>query len=180
MQRFDDIEQLPRDLARRRVGDGIQVAVGKLHTYHTSTVAIWMACCRRTQAALPFMKHDGSAAIVNIGSIAGEMGTNGMYSAMKFGIRGLSDSLRRELWTKRIAVSLIEPGYIRTALTARVKGARPGPELVAQAVARVLERPQRALVVPSSWRLMLLGVRFFPAIADRLLGSAQGQARIHS
>ncbi len=36
------------------------------------------------QEALPFMKHDGSAAIVTIGSIAGGMGTNGMYSATKF------------------------------------------------------------------------------------------------
>ncbi len=138
-----------------------------------------LAPARLIQAALPFMKHDGSAAIVNIGSIAGEMGTNGMYSATKFGLRGLSDSLRRELWTKHIAVSLIEPGYIRTALTAQMKGSLPGPELVAQAVARVLDRPRRALVVLSSWRLMLFGVRFFPAIADRLFGSEQGQARIH-
>jgi len=128
---------------------------------------------------VPYMKHDGSAAIVNIGSIAGEMGTSGMYSATKFGLRGLSDSLRRELWTKHIAVSLIEPGYIRTALPANMKGSLPGPELVAHAVARVLERPHRALVVPASWRLMLLCVRLFPAIADRILGSAQGQARIH-
>jgi NAD(P)-dependent dehydrogenase (short-subunit alcohol dehydrogenase family) len=105
-----------------------------------------LAPARLIQAALPFMKHDGSAAIVNIGSIA---------------------------------VSLIEPGYIRTALTAQMKGSLPGPELVAHAVARVLERPHRALVVPASWRLMLLGVRLFPAIADRLLGSEQGQARIH-
>jgi short-subunit dehydrogenase len=139
-----------------------------------------LAPARLIQAALPYMKHDGSAAIVNIGSIAGEMGTSGMYSATKFGLRGFSDSLRRELWARRIAVSLIEPGYIRTALTAQMKGALPGPEIVAQAVARVLERPRRALVVPSSWRLMLLGVRFFPAIADRLFGSARGQARIHS
>ena len=138
-----------------------------------------LAPARLIQAALPYMKQDGSAAIVNIGSIAGEMGTSGMYSATKFGLRGLSDSLRRELWTKHIAVSLIEPGYIRIALTAQMKGSLPGPELVAQAVARVLERPHRALVVPASWRLMLLGVRLFPAIADRLLGSEQGQARIH-
>lgn len=139
-----------------------------------------LAPARLIQAALPYMKHDGSAAIVNIGSIAGEMGTSGMYSATKFGVRGLSDSLRRELWTKHIAVSLIEPGYIRTALTAKMKGKLPGPQIVAQAVARVLEHPRRAVVVPSTWRLMLLGVRFFPAIADRLLGSAQGQARIHT
>jgi short-subunit dehydrogenase len=137
-----------------------------------------LAPARLIQAVLPYMKHDGSAAIVNIGSIAGEMGTNGMYSATKFGLRGLSDSLRRELWTKRIAVSLIEPGYIRTALMAQMKGSLPGPEIVAQAVARVLEHPQRAVVVPAFGRL-LLGVRFFPAIADRLFGSVQGQARIH-
>ncbi|MBA2678299.1 MAG: SDR family oxidoreductase [Ktedonobacteraceae bacterium] len=109
-----------------------------------------LAPARLIQAALPFMRHDGSAAIVNIGSIAGEMGTNGMYSATKFELRGLSDSLRRELWTKHIAVSLIEPGYIRTALTARVKGPLPGPEIVAHAVAGVLEHPCRVLVVPSS------------------------------
>jgi NAD(P)-dependent dehydrogenase (short-subunit alcohol dehydrogenase family) len=138
-----------------------------------------LAPARLIQAALPFMKHDGSTAIVNIGSIAGEMGTSGMYSATKFGLRGLSDSLRRELWTRHIAVSLIEPGYIRTALTAQMKGSLPGPELVAQAVTRVLERPHRTLVVPSFWRFMLLGVRLFPAIADRLFGSEQGQARIH-
>ena len=138
-----------------------------------------LAPARLIQAALPSMKHDGSAAIVNIGSIAGEMGTSGMYSATKFGLRGLSDSLRRELWTRHIDVSLIEPGYIRTALTAQMKGSLPGPELVAQAVARVLARPRRVLVVPASWRIMLLGVRLFPAIADRLFGSKQGQARIH-
>jgi hypothetical protein len=32
VQRFDDIEQVPDELAHRRVGDGIQVDVGKLHT----------------------------------------------------------------------------------------------------------------------------------------------------
>jgi short-subunit dehydrogenase len=138
-----------------------------------------LAPARLIQAALPYMKHDGSAAIVNIGSIAGEMGTNGMYSATKFGVRELSDSLRRELWTKRISVSLIEPGYIRTALTAKMKGSLPGPEIVAQAVARVLEHPRRVVVVPPSWRLMLLGVRLFPALADRLFGSPQGQSRLH-
>jgi short-subunit dehydrogenase len=138
-----------------------------------------LAPARLIQAALPFMKRDGTAAIVNIGSIAGEMGTSGMYSATKFGIRGLTDSLRRELWARRVEVSLIEPGYIRTALTTRIKRTLPGPERVASEVARVLEHPRRVLVVPPSWRLMLLGVRFFPAVADRLLGSVRGQAGIH-
>lgn len=138
-----------------------------------------LAPARLIQAALPHMRTDGSAAIVNIGSIAGEMGTNGMYSATKFGVRGLSDTLRRELWTKKIAVSLIEPGYIRTPLTKGVRGNLPGPEIVAQAVARVLESPKRAVIVPGSWRFLVTFVRWFPALADRMFGSAKGQERVH-
>jgi short-subunit dehydrogenase len=161
------------------IGGGGLIAQASDDVLEAMVMVNLLAPARLIQAALPYMKHDGSAAIVNIGSIAGEMGTSGMYSATKFGIRGLSDSLRRELWTRRIAVSLVEPGYIRSALTAQVKGKLPGPEIVAQAVTRVLERPRRAVVVPSSWCLMLLGVRFFPAIADRLFGSAQGQTRLH-
>jgi NAD(P)-dependent dehydrogenase (short-subunit alcohol dehydrogenase family) len=138
-----------------------------------------LAPARLIQAALPFMQRDGSAAIVNIGSVAGEMGTNGMYSASKFGLRGLSDSLRRELRSKRINVSLIEPGYIRTPMTAHVKGALPRPEIVADAVIRVLERPHRGLIVPWYWRPLVLGVRWFPAAADVVFGSTRAQARIH-
>jgi NAD(P)-dependent dehydrogenase (short-subunit alcohol dehydrogenase family) len=138
-----------------------------------------LAPARLIQAALPFMHHDGRAAIVNIGSVAGEMGTNGMYSASKFGLRGLSDSLRRELRTKRIAVSLIEPGYVRTAMTAHVKGSLPGPEIVADAVVRALERPRRAWILPWYWQPLVICVRLFPLAADLVFGSARGQAKIH-
>ncbi|HEY3595746.1 MAG TPA: SDR family oxidoreductase [Polyangiaceae bacterium] len=138
-----------------------------------------LAPARLIHAALPFMRHDGSAAIVNIGSVAGEMGTNGMYSATKFGLRGLNDSLRRELRTKRIAVSLIEPGWIRTAMTTHINYRIPGPELIADAVARVLERPKRSLILPWQWRPLVRGVQLFPGIADAVFGSQRGQAKVH-
>jgi len=74
----------------------------------------------------------------------------------------------------------LAPEELHDGLCYDLYGQWVAPVHLAQAVARVLARPRRALVVPSSWRLMLLGVRFFPAIADRLLGSEQGQARIHT
>ncbi len=40
-----------------------------------------LAPARLIQAALPFMQHDGCAAIVNIGYIAGEMGTDEVWAA---------------------------------------------------------------------------------------------------
>jgi NADP-dependent 3-hydroxy acid dehydrogenase YdfG len=136
-----------------------------------------LAPARLAQAALPYMRPDGSAAVVNLGATACERRTNGMYSATKLAVRALGDSLRRELRTRRVAVSLVEPGPVCSALGARLQGARVGPAHVARAVAFVLERPRHTLVLSPSWRLARLarlarlGVRHLPSVADRLLGS---------
>ena len=56
-----------------------------------------VGCARAMHAVLPVMKAQRSGAIVNIGSIAGEAGVMGVSSASKFGVRGLSDTVRREV-----------------------------------------------------------------------------------
>ena len=61
---------------------------------------------------LPEMRSRGRGHIVNIGSVAGRAGTNGMYSASKFGLRGFSLALRRELLGSGVEVSLIAPGFV--------------------------------------------------------------------
>lgn len=134
-----------------------------------------LAPARLMQAVLPHLRRQGSGSIVNIGSIAGEMGTSGIYSATKFGLRGLSDSVRRELRADGIAVTLIEPGYIRTPLTAGQPGRLPGPEIVARAVAAAIVRPRRAVVVPWYWRIPIVLTRVWPAGADRYLPRMQGK-----
>jgi NAD(P)-dependent dehydrogenase (short-subunit alcohol dehydrogenase family) len=126
-----------------------------------------LAPARLMQAALPHFRRQGGGSIVNIGSIAGEMGTSGLYSATKFGLRGLSDSVRRELGPEGIAVTLIEPGYIRTPLTAGRSGRLPGPEIVAQAVVAAIARPRRKVIVPWYWRFPILFTQLWPSGADR-------------
>jgi NAD(P)-dependent dehydrogenase (short-subunit alcohol dehydrogenase family) len=121
------------------------------------------------RAAIPIMLRQGGGAIVNIGSIAGEIGVGAMYSASKFGLRGLTDAVRREFMGKGIHVTLIEPGYIRTPMTAQRKQKMPGPEIVAQAVLRALERPRRKMVVPLYYRVPLLLASLFPGTTDRLI-----------
>jgi NAD(P)-dependent dehydrogenase (short-subunit alcohol dehydrogenase family) len=62
--------------------------------------------------------HGEGGHIVNTSSIAGIItgpGT-GIYSATKFGIRGLSDSLRFDLAPHRIGVSVLCPGTVSTRL----------------------------------------------------------------
>ncbi len=45
----------------------------------------------------------------------------------------------------------------------------PGPEIVARAVADVLERPRREVVVPGWYRLPALLDQFAPGVLDQLM-----------
>ncbi|KPM39755.1 hypothetical protein AK830_g6812 [Neonectria ditissima] len=73
-----------------------------------------------TQAILPSMLKrnggDGAGDIINIGSIAGRepyVG-GGIYCATKAAVRSFTDSLRRELISKRIRVIGVDPGQVET------------------------------------------------------------------
>ncbi|CRK23332.1 hypothetical protein BN1708_003626, partial [Verticillium longisporum] len=73
-----------------------------------------------TQAILPGMlsrnNGEGSGDIINIGSIAGRepyVG-GGIYCATKAAVRSFTDSLRKELISKRVRVIGIDPGQVET------------------------------------------------------------------
>ena len=61
--------------------------------------------------------------VVNMASVSGLVGTRGMgtYSASKFAVVGLSESLRMELHRSQIGVSVVCPGYVKTPIQSKVK-----------------------------------------------------------
>lgn len=61
--------------------------------------------------------------IVNVASVAGFAGSRGMgtYSASKFAVVGLSESLRLELHRHKIGVTVVCPGYVNTPIQSKVK-----------------------------------------------------------
>ena len=134
-----------------------------------------LAPARCVQAALPHLRRQGGGVIVNIGSMAGEVATHGLYSATKFGLRGLSDALRRELRGDNIHVVLIAPGFIRTAMTEGLKLPMPGPESVARAVAGGIERPRRRIIVPWFYAPLAYAAKLMPWLVDMLIGSRRYQ-----
>ena len=73
-----------------------------------------------TQAVLPLIRDRGGR-IINIGSMNGRLSLPviGPYCASKFGLRGITDSLRLELSPWRIPVTLIEAGVVSTRMVAR-------------------------------------------------------------
>jgi short-subunit dehydrogenase len=68
------------------------------------------------QALIPAMRDRGGGKIINISSIGGRTAFpfGGLYSASKFALEALSDTLRMELQPFNIQVSVIEPGPVRT------------------------------------------------------------------
>ena len=70
-----------------------------------------------TQLALPLLrKHQGR--IVMVSSVAGVFGSplSSIYSASKFAMEGFADSLRRELRPHNVAVSIVQPAFVKSAI----------------------------------------------------------------
>ncbi|MBI5153742.1 SDR family NAD(P)-dependent oxidoreductase [Candidatus Poribacteria bacterium] len=78
------------------------------------------------RAVLPVMKRQGSGRIVNVSSVGGMMAmpAMGMYSATKFALEGLSESLWYECRPLGIHVSLVEPGFTRSGALERIRHSR--------------------------------------------------------
>lgn len=137
-----------------------------------------LGAARLIRAVLPVMKAQRSGSIVNIGSVAGEAAVMGIYSASKFGLRGLNDSVRREVRSYNIRVTLIEPGFVRSPMNASMSKL-PGPEVVADAIVAAVARPRRAQIVPANYRLPVFLVKTFPAFTDLVFGNARIQQRLN-
>ncbi len=74
---------------------------------------------RVVRAVLPSMRERRSGKIINVGSIAGLIGLpfQGLYSASKFALEGLTEALRMEVAAFGIDVVNVDPGDFRTEMT---------------------------------------------------------------
>ena len=120
-----------------------------------------------THAALPHLLEAASggprnvADIVNVSSVAGRVARlgNAVYAATKFGVVAFSESLRQEVTTRHVRVTVVEPGAVMTELATHLR-----PEIldemaktfggiemlqsedIAEAVAFAVTRPARMVI----------------------------------
>jgi len=138
-------------------------------TLHTNL----LAPIQLARLVAPTMVAQGSGHIINVTSVASHVGIPGRtsYAASKHGLYGYSEALRRELRPAGVAVSMVSPGFIRTAMTSRVPIPMPGPDLVARAVVGLLLRPQPEVVVPAWYHPLIWIDQWFPRLIDLALTS---------
>jgi len=118
------------------------------HRLHDINV---MGVVHGIRAFVPKMiDRKGGGHVVNISSVSGLVGTRGMgtYSASKFAVVGLSESLRMELHRHKIGVSVVCPGYVKTPIQSKVKmvGTLSSPE----ARARVEKEFSKTSLLPET------------------------------
>ena len=97
---------------------------------------------RVCRAVLPALRSQRSGYIVNIGSIGGLIAIpyQAMYSASKFALEGLSESLRMEVRPFGVKVVIIEPGDHKTAITENRTEMSGGTDAYGQSLQAALAR----------------------------------------
>lgn len=133
-----------------------------------------------TRALLPFLKRSESAAIVNMGSTFGSIGYSGFsaYCASKFGLRGFSEALRRELADTNVRMIYLAPRATRTpindeqvvSMNKELGNRMDEPEVVALHLMQALEN-DRILLRYIGWpeKLFVVINSVLPKIVDRAL-----------
>nr|WP_068887929.1 SDR family oxidoreductase [Pedobacter panaciterrae] len=83
-----------------------------------------------SKAVLPNMIANGGGNIVCISSLVGKFGTKmrSAYSASKHALHGYFDSLRAEVYDKKINITIICPGFIKTRVTLNALTANGTPQ----------------------------------------------------
>lgn len=86
-----------------------------------------LGALQAARAAAAFLiRNDSGGRIINISSIIGSRGYNGLaaYSASKAGMDGMTRALARELGRRQITVNSIAPGYVKTEMSSTLSAAQ--------------------------------------------------------
>lgn len=118
-----------------------------------------------TRVVLPGMLQRRRGAIISVASVAAHVATSPLYAGTKFGLRGFSLGLRREMLDSGVSVSLVSPGFIRTPMTGNRRW-MPGPEIVAITIADLIAHPRAEVVVPGGYRGLIWLANAAPALTD--------------
>jgi len=132
-----------------------------------------------TSALLPLLKQRPQAAVVNVGSTFGSIGYPGFaaYCASKFGVRGYTEALRRELAGSSVQVFYLAPRATKTTMNEQavrdmnkaLGNAMDDPEWVAEQLVKAIERDRFKLFLGWPEKLFVVINGVFSALVDKAL-----------
>ena len=130
-------------------------------------------------AVLPKMLERGSGHLVGISSLAGFRGLpkSAAYSASKAGMTALFESVRLDVQHQGIDVTIIQPGFIKTPLTAGRENKMPFLMELDDAIPlflRAIEKKKKFAAFPWQLATIVRAGRIFPTwLYDKVAGRAR-------
>ncbi|MBS1797261.1 MAG: SDR family NAD(P)-dependent oxidoreductase [Acidobacteria bacterium] len=138
-----------------------------------------MGAVNAVAAVLPGMLERGSGQLVAVSSLAGFRGLpkSAAYSASKGAMTNLFESVRLDVQQRGVAVTIIQPGFIKTPLTAGRKNKMPFLMELDDAVPyfiKAIERRKKFAAFPWPLATIVRLGRVFPAwMYDKIAGRAK-------
>ena len=130
-------------------------------------------------AVLPKMLEQGHGQLVAMSSLAGFRGLprSAAYSASKAAMTAFFESVRLDVKDKGISVTIIQPGFIKTPLTAGRASRMPFILELEDAIplfVRAIEKKKKFAAFPWQLATVVRAARFMPAwMYDRIAGRAR-------
>lgn len=135
--------------------------------------------------ALPKLRANAQSGpvICNIGSVLGHraVAMKSEYSASKFALHGFTDSLRAELASEGITVTLVSPSTTRSEFFDSLVGTQPGqtsasvgswsPDRVARETLRAIERRSDERILSLGGKALVYADRLCPPLMNWILRS---------
>ncbi|WP_292976752.1 SDR family oxidoreductase [Mycobacterium sp.] len=159
---------IDRVIVNAGIGKGAKLGSGKLWANKATIETNLVAALVQIETALEIFKAQGSGHLVLISSVLGSKGVPGVkaaYAASKAGLSSLGQSLRAEYAKGPIAVSVMEPGYIESEMTAKSQSTllMVDNETGVKALVAAIERePGRAAIPWWPWGPLVALLKVMP------------------
>ena len=167
-------------IANAGIGGGDE----RTRTYHPEAVrqvvdTNLMGAVNAVHAVLPKMLEQGHGQLVAISSLAGFRGLprSAAYSASKAAMTAFFESVRLDVQSKGICVTIIQPGFIKTPLTAGREAKMPYLMELDDAIPlflNAIEKKKKFAAFPWQLATIVRAGKFMPAwMYDRIAGRAR-------
>lgn len=181
VERFGGVDVLVANAGRTHVSD---VADTDTAVFRRVMDVNFFGALHVTRAALPWLRaRRGRIAVMSsVAGFAPLAGRSG-YAASKHALHGLFESLRGELATEGVTVTMVCPSFVRTEIGARALGGDGGPateprtevgrplepDAVAREVVRAVRRRRRLLVLSPVGKLAWWVSRLAPGVYEAMM-----------
>ncbi|GAS86423.1 SDR family oxidoreductase [Mycolicibacterium brisbanense] len=164
----EELGGIDRVIVNAGIGKGWPLGEGKPWANKATLETNLVAGLVQIESALEMFKKSGSGHLVLISSVLGNSGVPGgkaAYCASKAGMSSLGESLRAEYDKGPIRVTVIEPGYIESEMTARSNTTMlmVDNETGVRAMVEAIEKEKGRAVVPRwPWAPLTQVLRLLP------------------